>query len=137
MDVGGSGDAGGASDGYTDGPYTDDLIDQLLENYKFTCQPEIRIKFKRRWAAIEQHMALKAGPLASALPSIANSAPCTPLQAPGRCLVCVLQQAAPLATEVALHGARRPQQLLDLGGPHASSRTAPPRHHEVAEPLSP
>jgi len=29
--------------------YTDDLIDEILENYRFTLQPEVRVKLRRRW----------------------------------------------------------------------------------------
>ncbi len=37
----------GPDDQYSD-DYVDDVLDELLENYKFTCTPELRVKFKRR-----------------------------------------------------------------------------------------
>lgn len=33
---------------HTDEAYTDELIEQILENYTFKCEPEIRLKLKHK-----------------------------------------------------------------------------------------
>jgi hypothetical protein len=32
--------------------YTDELIEQILENYTFKCEPEVRLKLKHRLVRI-------------------------------------------------------------------------------------
>jgi hypothetical protein len=40
--------------------YTDELIEQILENYTFKCEPEVRLKLKHRLVRIAGQAALPA-----------------------------------------------------------------------------
>lgn len=41
--------------------YTDDLIDEILENYRFTFQPEVRVKLRRRCVVLSFVFRARAG----------------------------------------------------------------------------